>query len=303
MKQHTIKRTYNFSGKGLHTGLHVNMTLTPAPDNYGIKFQRTDIGDNAIIDADIKNVTSTARSTTLENGEIKVITIEHILSAMTGLGIDNVLVKMDNCEAPILDGSSKPYTDAILQDGILEQNEERKYIRLKNSVHYKDEKSGSEITVIPSDTFEIDLTIDYNSKVLGIQTAYYNEQTDYAKEIAPCRTFCFFHELEYLFKNNLIRGGDMENAIVIVENPVNQEVLNKMESIFNVSNLEVSQSGYLNNLQLHFKNECARHKLLDIIGDFTLIGAPLKAKIIANKSGHHINTIVAQMVAGQSTKI
>lgn len=295
-KQHTLKNKYTFEGKGLHTGKHVIMTLEPAPENHGIKFKRVDIGEDAIIDACVDFVTTTARGTTLEKGDIKISTLEHLMATLSGLGVDNALISIDAQEVPILDGSAKPYVDAICKDGLVEQSAERIYIEFKEKILYKDEKSGSEIIIMPDDHFSVDLMIDFNSKVVGNQYARLDDNTDFAKDIAPCRTFVFFHELEPLFKNNLIKGGDLDNAIVIVEHPVPQEELDRLATVFNTNSLERAPEGYLNHLELRFQNECARHKLLDLIGDFSLVGNPIKAKVIAYKSGHGINTLVAKII-------
>lgn len=295
-RQHTLKCKYTFKGKGLHTGKNVTMVLEPAPENHGIKFKRVDLGEDAVIDALVDYVTTTARGTTLENGDVKISTLEHLMATFSGLGIDNVLVSIDAQEVPILDGSAKPYIEAICKDGLVEQEAERKYIELKEKIVYKDAKSGSEIIVMPDDHFSVDLMIDFNSKVLGNQYSRLDENTDFAKDIAPCRTFVFFHELEPLFKNNLIKGGDLDNAIVIVEHPVPQEELDRLATVFNTSSLERAPEGYLNHLELRFQNECARHKLLDLIGDFSLVGNPIKAKVIAYKSGHRINTELAKVI-------
>ncbi len=295
-KQRTLKQSYTFSGKGLHTGLHVTMNVNPAAENHGIKFKRTDLEGNPIMDALADYVTSTARGTTLEKGDMKITTIEHILSALSGMGIDNALIEIDAPEAPILDGSSKFYAETFAKDGFIEQDVKRNYFTVTEKIYYKDENSGAEITILPDDGFSIDLMIDFKSKVLGHQYARFDSKTDYATEIAPCRTFVFFHELEPLFKNNLIKGGDLQNAIVIVENPVPQDELDRLANLFHTEKLERVPSGYLNHLELRFSNECARHKLLDVIGDFALIGFPIKGKIIANKSGHHINTTVAKII-------
>ncbi len=295
-KQHTLKCKYTFKGKGLHTGRNVTMVLEPAPAGHGIKFRRTDLGDDAVIDALVDYVTTTARGTTLEKGDVKISTLEHLMATFNGLGVDNALVSIDAQEVPILDGSAKPYVDAICKDGLVEQDAPRKYVEFKEKIVYKDEKSGSEIVIMPDDHFSVDLMIDFNSKVLGNQYSRLDETTDFAKDIAPCRTFVFFHELEPLFRNNLIKGGDLDNAIVIVEHPVPQEELDRLAGVFNTSSLERAPEGYLNHLELRFQNECARHKLLDLMGDFSLVGAPIKAKVIAYKSGHRINTEVARVI-------
>ncbi len=295
-KQHTLKCKYIFEGKGLHTGRNVTMTLEPAPENHGIKFRRVDLGEDAEIEALVDYVTTTARGTTLEKGEVKISTLEHLMATFSGLGVDNVLVSIDSQEVPILDGSAKPYVEAICKDGLQEQDAPRKYIELKEKIVFKDDRTGSEILIVPDNRFSVDLMIDFNSKVLGNQYSRLDETTDFAKDIAPCRTFVFFHELEPLLKNNLIKGGDLDNAIVIVEHPVPQEELDRLAGVFNTASLERAPEGYLNHLELRFQNECARHKLLDLIGDFSLVGAPIKAKVIAYKSGHKINTEIAKVI-------
>lgn len=301
--QNTLRREYKFEGKGLHTGLKVSMTLAPAPVNTGIVFVRKDIGDDARVEALVDYVTQTQRGTTLENGQASVSTIEHVLSAFVGLGIDNAYIYLDAPEAPIMDGSAKPFVEAIAPDGVQPQDAPRKYYEVKEKISFKDEETGSELTLLPCDDYEIDLTIDYNSKVLGVQSAHYSsESTDYAAEVAPCRTFCFFHELEFLFKHNLIKGGDLENAIVIAEREVPQDELDKISSLLGVTSVKRVSTGYLNNVDLRFENECARHKLLDVMGDFSLIGYRLKGKVIAVKSGHKINTQMARIIRQTAKK-
>lgn len=295
-KQNTLKREYTFQGKGLHSGLHVTVKLSPAPADFGIRFLRKDLGDDAYIEALVDYVTYTQRGTTLEKGAVRISTLEHLMSALTGMGVDNALVTIDNFEVPILDGSALPYVQAIGADGLQELDAPRRYYEVREKIHYRDEETGSELTILPDDRFSVDLTIDFNSRVLGVQKAYFDDNTDYAKEIAPCRTFVFFHELEFLFRNNLIKGGDLENALVIVEHPVPEETLSRMAALFNVDKVDCLPEGYLDNVRLHFSNECARHKLLDLIGDFSLIGTRIKGKVIADKSGHRINTTVARIV-------
>jgi UDP-3-O-[3-hydroxymyristoyl] N-acetylglucosamine deacetylase/3-hydroxyacyl-[acyl-carrier-protein] dehydratase len=290
--QHTIKQPYTFSGKGLHTGAAVNMTIRPAEAGSGIRFVRTDIGPDAVIHALATNVGNTDRSTALQENGASVATIEHLMSAAASLGIDNMLVEIDAPEAPILDGSALPYVSAIMADDLQEQLSERKYLSLKDQFHYEDE-SGASIDIYPADECTMQLTIDFNSKVLGVQRFKYDGGVDYATQIAPCRTFCFFHELEYLASLGLIKGGDTENAIVVVEHPVSPDALERMKVLFGVGDLEVKE-GYLNNLQLHFPDEIVRHKMLDMIGDFALLGAPLRGTIIASKTGHRVNTAVCK---------
>lgn len=293
MYQHTVCKTYEFEGKGLHTGLISKMLIKPAQANTGIRFIRTDLG--TAIEALAENVTSTARSTTISSGNAEVHTIEHVVSALTGLGVDNAIIEIDNKEVPILDGSARYYVEAISRDGLQEQAAERKYIDIPETIELKDEKSGSWVRIEPSDKPSIDITVDFGSKVLGVQTAHWDEESVYSSEIAVCRTFVFFHELEFLFSNNMIKGGDVDNAIVIVEHPVSEEQLGRMANLFGQQALSV-EKGYLNNLELHFPNECGRHKLLDMIGDMRLAGGYLNARVTAFKPGHTINTNVAKAV-------
>ncbi len=297
--QNTLKRKYTFEGKGLHSGQKVRMTLVPAEAGTGIRFLRKDVSDDAFIPAVVDYVTLTNRGTTLEKDGLKVSTIEHILSCFYALGVDNAVIELDNFEAPILDGSAKPYTDAICPDGLLTQDAPREYYNVTEPLHFLDEKTGSELTILPAESFSADLTIDYGSKVLGVQTSHYDEGMDYAAEIAPCRTFVFFHELEFLYSNGLIKGGDLENALVIVEHPVPEETVRKMASLFNVEHIDVKPDGYLDNVVPRFTNECARHKMLDILGDFSLVGYRIRGRIVANKSGHRVNTEMARLIRTQ----
>jgi len=292
--QHTLKKSYYFSGKGLHTGTYAHMKIMPAPADHGIVFRRKDLRSKPLIEAIAENVTNTARSTTISHNEAVVVTIEHIMSALTGLGVDNALIELDNIEVPILDGSAKPYIDAICKDGTLDQEVPRKYIDIPQSLEIRDKRTGSWIKIEPAKAPSMDLTVDFNSKILGIQKAHWDENSDYAHEIGVCRTFVFFHEIEYLFRNNLIKGGDVDNAIVIVENPVSQDQLESISMLFNMPDLSITEEGYLNNLMLHFPDECGRHKLLDLIGDMRLAGGYLNAKITAYKPGHTINTKAAK---------
>ena len=294
--QQTLKKSYSFEGKGLHTGRHARMTICPAPEDYGIRFRRTDIGESAYVEALAENVSSTARSTTISCGEVSVSTIEHVLSALTGMGVDNALIDIDNIEVPILDGSAKPYIDAIWADGFAVQNAPRRYIEIKETIEIRNEEKGSVVRIEPADEFSYEIKIDFNSRVLGVQHAIWDDSTVYAEEIGTCRTFVFFHEIEFLFNNGLVKGGDVDNAIVIVEHPVTDEQIRKMSELFNVPALKVREDGYLSNLVLRFPNECARHKLLDLIGDLRLCGGFLKAKVTAEKAGHGINTTAAKAV-------
>lgn len=301
-RQRTIHSPLTFSGSGLHSGKPVTMELLPAPENHGISFQRTDMGGKPIIEALADYVSDTQRGTTIQKGIVSVSTIEHILSALYGLGIDNVLIRLDGPEVPILDGSSKQYTEEIIKGGIIEQKANRKYFAPKKSIYYKDEASGAEITVLPDDDFSVDLKIDFNSKVLVGQNAKYNSGIDYASEIAPSRTFVFLHDVLPLMKNNLIKGGDLKNAVVIVEKLIPKEDFDKISSEYRLPDADSLEVGFLNPLELRYPNECARHKLLDIIGDLSLVGFHIKARVIANKPGHKINTIIAKIMRNEAMK-
>ncbi len=299
--QQTLKKSYSFEGKGLHTGRITKMTINPAPADTGIRFRRTDIGSDAYIDALAENVTCTARSTTISQGTASVSTIEHVLSALTGMGVDNALIDIDNVEVPILDGSAKPYIDAIWKDGFEQQGAPRRYVEIAETVEVRNDEKGSVVRIEPADEFSYEIHVDFNSNVLGVQNAQWEPSVLYPEQIGICRTFVFFHELEFLFNNGLVKGGDVDNAIVIVEHPVTDEQIKKMSDLFNVPALEVREDGYLSNLRLRFPNECARHKLLDLIGDLRLCGGFLKAKVTASKAGHGINTEAAKSVRSRLT--
>ena len=294
--QQTLKKSYSFEGKGLHTGRVAKMTINPAPANTGLRFRRTDLGEDSYIDALAENVSNTARSTTISCGDASVSTIEHVLSALTGMGVDNALIDIDNVEVPILDGSAKPYIDAIWADGFQQQDESRRYIEINRTIEIRNDQTGSIVRIEPADEFSYDVKVDFNSRVLGVQNAQWNADVVYPEQIGTCRTFVFFHEIEFLFNNNLVKGGDVDNAIVIVEHPVTEEQVSRMSQLFNVPALTVREDGYLSNLVLRFPNECARHKLLDLIGDLRLCGGFLKAKVTAEKAGHGINTAAAKAV-------
>lgn len=272
------------------------MTIKPAPADTGIRFRRTDLGEDAYVDALAENVSNTARSTTISNGEASVSTIEHIMSALTGMGVDNALIDIDNVEVPILDGSAKPYIEAIWKDGFEQQEAPRRYIEIKETIEIRNDEKGSVVRIEPAEEFSYEIKIDFNSRVLGVQTASWDSSISYPEEIGICRTFVFFHELEFLLNNGLVKGGDVDNAIVIVEHPVTEAQVTRMSGLFNVPALKVREDGYLSNLVLRFPNECARHKLLDLIGDLRLAGGFLKARITAEKSGHGINTTAAKQV-------
>ncbi len=289
MKQRTIQKVVSVSGVGLHTGKTVTLTFNPAPENHGFKFQRIDLSNQPIINADVSRVISTTRGTTIKSDNAQVSTIEHVLSALAGLQIDNVLMEIDGPEVPILDGSALPFVKAILEAGSTDQDADREYFEITEPITFRDEVTGAELMAIPADEFSVVTLIDFNSKVLGQQYANLESIKDYVKEIAPCRTFVFLHELEHLFNENLIQGGDLENAIVIADRPVPQEELDDLAKKLGKPSVTVDREGILNTIQLHFRNEPARHKLLDVIGDVALLGKPIKGKIVATKPGHTAN--------------
>jgi UDP-3-O-[3-hydroxymyristoyl] N-acetylglucosamine deacetylase/3-hydroxyacyl-[acyl-carrier-protein] dehydratase len=293
-KQKTLKSPVTFTGKGLHTGVEVNMTFHPAPDSHGYIFKRTDLPGQPLINALAENVVETSRGTTIEENSARVATIEHVLASFTGMGLDNVLVEIDGPETPILDGSAREYAEAIGKTGTVEQLTDRKYFILKEKVEYYDEKHGIHIIAYPDKIQSINVLIDYNSKVLGNQYASLEDLETFKDEIAPCRTFVFLHELEYLAKNNLIKGGDLDNAIVIVDRKVEQEELDRLAELLNKPKVKVQPEGILNNVDLRFPNEPARHKLLDLTGDLALVGRWFKAKIIATRPGHQSNNEFAR---------
>jgi len=293
-KQTTLKAPIKFSGKGLHTGVEVNMTFKPAPDSHGYIFKRVDLPGQPTINALAENVVETSRGTVLEENGARISTIEHVLASFVGMGIDNVLIEVDGPEAPILDGSAKAYADAIDEMGKVEQETNRKYFILKEKLEYYDEESGIHIIAYPDKVQSLNVLIDYNSKVLGNQYASLEELQNFKEEIAPCRTFVFLHELEFLVQNNLIKGGDVDNAIVIVDRKVSQEELDRLADLFNKPHVKVQPEGILNNVDLRYSNEPARHKLLDLMGDLALVGRLFKAKIIATRPGHQSNNEFAR---------
>ena len=295
-RQKTLSNSHVFKGKGLHTGRMARMVLKPAPANTGIVFRRVDLEGAPSVKAVADNVSSTARSTTISEGAASVSTIEHLMSAFAGMGVDNALVEIDNVEVPILDGSARYYVQALLEDGLEEQDAVKEYVSVPAVVEVRDEESGSWVRVTPCDDPSMDITVDFGSRVLGVQKAHWDLSTDYATGIGPCRTFVFFHEIEYLFNNNLVKGGDVDNAIVIVEHPASPEQVEKLSGLFDVPKLAIDDNGYLNNLELRFPDECGRHKLLDMMGDLMLSGGILKARVEAFKPGHSINTRTAKAV-------
>ncbi|MBP5612251.1 MAG: bifunctional UDP-3-O-[3-hydroxymyristoyl] N-acetylglucosamine deacetylase/3-hydroxyacyl-ACP dehydratase [Bacteroidales bacterium] len=295
-KQQTLCKEVSVSGRGLHTGVEVTLTLCPAPIDHGIRFQRTDIEGQPVIDAIGDRVTDTSRGTTIAEGSVRVSTIEHVMAALYGMGIDNALVKVDGPETPTADGSSSYFVRAIEEAGIAEQEAERQYYIVKEPITYKDETRGVEITIYPDDHFSLDVMVDYNSKVLGHQYAVLKDVADFKREISPCRTFVFLHEVEILLQHNLIKGGDLDNAIVIIDRPVTQEQLDHLAQICNKPRIKVRPEGVLNNLKLHFENEPARHKLLDMGGDLALVGMPIKGRVVAARPGHYANTELVRRI-------
>lgn len=289
MKQTTINQAVSISGVGLHTGKSATLTFQPAPVDHGYRIQRIDLPDQPIINADVSRVVNTERSTTIQNGHASISTIEHVLSALFGLGIDNVLLQIDGPEMPIMDGSAAPFVEILLAAGIVEQEADREYFIVDEPLTYRDEVTGAELTAMPADDFQVVSMIDFNSALLGQQYAILLDIKQYATEIAPSRTFVFVHELETLFAHNLIKGGDLSNAIVIADKPVAQATLDELAEKMGRPKVEVNGEGILNTLDLHFQNEPARHKLLDVIGDVALLGAPIKGKILATKPGHKAN--------------
>ena len=292
--QQTIKENISFSGAGIHTGVLTNMTLKPAKEDTGIRFVRVDLEENPEIKADVANVFATERSTSLKKGNAEIHTVEHILAAITGSGIDNIIIEVDNIEIPILDGSAQEFSDTIEKIGIISQKAKRKYFEITKTFTFTDAETGAKLIATPSDNYEIEVEIDYNSKTLGIQNAALKNIAHFQTEIASSRTFCFLHELEELLDKNLVKGGDINNAIVIVENAISNQKLSKLKQAFKNPEIQVNDGGYLNNLTLRHNNEPARHKLLDVIGDLSLVGMPIKGKITALKPGHKNNTKFAK---------
>lgn len=294
--QHTIKDELTISGAGIHTGQAVNMTLKPAEPNFGVQFQRVDLPEKTIIKADVDNVVETNRSTTLESNGARVSTIEHLMAALVGMQIDNVLIELDGEEVPILDGSSEPFVKALQAVGTCKQDAVKIYYDIQHNITFVDEDKKVEMVALPYHDYRINTLIDFNSPVLGTQHADLKNMGDFNAEIASSRTFCFFHELEVLLNNNLIKGGDINNAIVVVDRPVSEDQVQRISKIFHKEDVKVSEEGILNNLQLRYPNEPARHKLLDVVGDLALVGFPFRAHIIANRPGHSSNVKFAKKI-------
>lgn len=296
MKQSTIQNPISIQGAGLHTGKKVTLTFKPAPANHGFRFQRIDLPEQPVVTADVKMVVSTNRGTTLRNGEAQVSTVEHVLSALVGVGVDNVLMEIDGPEMPIMDGTSMPFVDALIRAGREELDADREYFVITEPISYKDEVTGTELLALPSDNFEATVMIDFNSRVLGQQFAALHHLDEYREEIAPCRTFVFVHELEKLLEIGLIKGGDLDNAIVIADRKMDQDELDELAKKMGKQSVKVDSEGVLNTVKLRFLNEPARHKLLDVIGDLALIGKPIRGKIVATKPGHTANVEFAKIL-------
>lgn len=296
VKQRTIKAPVSVSGTGLHTGQSVTMTFNPAPENHGYKFRRVDIPGEPIIDADVDNVSDTSRGTSISQNGATVNTVEHVLAALVGLEVDNVLIDLDGPETPIMDGSSIQFVDVITETGLIEQDADREYYHIPYNIHYSEPDRKVEMVAMPLDDYRFTCMVDYNSQVLGSQHASISTIGEFKKEIASCRTFCFLHELEMLLKHDLIKGGDLNNAIVVVDKDVDEEELNHLAKLFNRKDISVAPQGILNNIELRHQNEPARHKLLDMIGDLALVGVPLKGHIMAARPGHAANVAFAKKI-------
>jgi UDP-3-O-[3-hydroxymyristoyl] N-acetylglucosamine deacetylase/3-hydroxyacyl-[acyl-carrier-protein] dehydratase len=294
--QHTLQNEISISGAGIHTGQSVTIRIKPAPPNTGITFQRVDLAAKPFVKADVDFVVETNRSTTLENNGARVSTIEHLMAAMVGMQVDNALIEIDGEEVPILDGSAQPFVEALEKAGLQQQNAAKIYYNIEHNITFTDEEKKVEMVALPYNEYRINTLIDFNSPVLGTQHAAIKSITDFNTNIAPCRTFCFFHELEWLLAHNLIKGGDINNAIVVVDKEVTEEQIERISKVFNKKNVQISSEGILNNLDLRFPNEPARHKLLDVIGDLALVGFPFKAHIIANRPGHASNVKFARKI-------
>jgi len=301
-KQRTLAKSISLDGKGLHTGVNVTITFKPAPANHGYKFCRTDLPGKPVIDALAEHVTDTSRGTTLVQNNASVSTIEHVLAALHGLRVDNAMIELNGPEAPIMGGSSWAFVQAIKEAGISELKEDRNYFTVKQKLVFSDEEHGVDLIVYPDDHFSINVLIDYNSKILGNQYAILDTIDDFEEDISRSRTFVFFHELEPLFKMGLIKGGDLDNAIVILEKEVDQVEIDRIAKLFNRPGITTHTAGILNNTELRYTNEPARHKLLDIMGDLSLVGMPIKGKVVATRPGHYANTRLAKLMRQEMKK-
>ena len=295
-KQRTIKESFSLSGKGLHTGLNLTVEFCPAPENYGYKIQRVDVEGMPIIEALAENVTETQRGTVLSNGTERVSTVEHGLSALYALGIDNCHIKVNGPEFPILEGSAKLYIENIERVGIVEQEAEKDYIIITEPVEYIDEKSGSTLKIVPADEFAVSVIVSFDSSSISNQHAELLHMEDFSTEIAPCRTFVFVRDIEPLLAAGLIKGGDLDNSIVLYEREMPQDRYDRLADAMNIPRMDATKLGYINHRPLVWDNEPARHKLLDVIGDMSLIGRPIKGYIVANRPGHRVNNQFARML-------
>ncbi len=296
-KQKTIKEEVTLRGVGLHTGKEVTMTLKPAPINNGFTFVRVDLEGSPVIEADANYVVNTQRGTNLEKRGVKIQTSEHVLAACVGCDLDNIIIELNASEPPIMDGSSKYFVEAIEKAGIVEQDAEQKVYTVKEVISYTDEETGSEILVMPADEYQVTTMVDFGTKVLGTQNASIKSISEFKTEIANARTFSFLHELETLLQHGLIKGGDLNNAIVYVDKEISPETMEHLKVAFGKDDISVKPNGILDNLTLHYPNEAARHKLLDVIGDLALVGTRIKGKVIANKPGHFVNTQFAKKLS------
>ena len=295
--QKTISKESSLSGVGLHTGENVTLTFKPAPSNTGLVFIREDINGDNLIQAHIKHISNTDRGTNLDNGSFRIHTSEHVLAALTGLGVDNCFICLDGAEVPIMDGSSKFFIEAIENAKIVEQNALREEFFPNEKISFECEDTGSKISIIPNETYSLDTKVNYDTEVLGVQTATLNNISDFKDEISSARTFSFLHELETLLENGLIKGGDLNNAIVYVDKPLAESNMDILKKAFNKDKVSVKSNGILDNLNLHYPNEAARHKLLDVIGDLALVGTRIRGKVIANKPGHYVNTMFGKKLS------
>lgn len=299
LKQKTLKESFSLSGKGLHTGLNLTVTFNPAPDNYGYKIQRTDMEGQPIIDAIAENVTETTRGTVLNKNGVKISTVEHGLAALYAAGIDNCLIQVDGPEFPILDGSAEYFVEGIERVGTIEQNSVKDYFVIKSKIEFRNEKTGSSIIVLPDDEFSLNVLISYESTILPNQYATLEDMNLFKSEVAKARTFVFVREIEPLLQLGLIKGGDLDNAIVIYERQMTQDKYDQLADVMGVPRMDATQLGYIMHKPLVWPNECARHKLLDLIGDMALIGKPIKGRIIATRPGHTVNNKFAREMRRQ----
>ena len=297
VKQRTIEKEISLTGVGLHTGKDVSLTFCPAPTNNGFSFKRIDLEGSPVIEADANYVTNTQRGTRLEKNGVTIQTSEHVLAALVGLDIDNAIIELNASEPPIMDGSSKFFVEALEKAGITEQDDFREEYVVSDVISYSDEETGSEIIVMPSKEYKVTTMVDFGTKVLGTQNATLNHISDFKKDISDSRTFSFLHEIETLLESGLIKGGDLNNAIVYVDKELSPDTMEKLKVAFKKDSISIKPNGILDNLTLHHPNEAARHKLLDVVGDLALIGTRIKGKVIANKPGHFINTQFAKKIS------